>query len=60
MSVLPGGCGMSCERQEVLKDLMVSKKDMQETAPEDCQAKKIRGIQGGQKNHWYSCKRSTS
>ena len=31
-----------CERQEVLKDLVVSKKDMQRTAPEDCQRKNTR------------------
>ena len=28
-----------CERQEVLRDLVVSKKDVQRTAPEDCQRK---------------------
>ena len=28
-----------CERREVLEDLAVSKKDMQRTAPEDCQRK---------------------
>ena len=39
MSVLQGGCGILCERQEVLKGLVVSKKDMQRTAPEDCQRK---------------------
>ena len=34
-----------CEREEVLKDLVVSKKDMQRTAPEDCQ-RTIRGVEG--------------
>ena len=29
------------ERQEVLKDLVVSKKDMQRTAPEDCHSKNL-------------------
>ena len=52
-----------CERQEVLKDLVVRKKDMQRTAPQDCQ-RKIRGVEGvggaeGKKKRWYSCKRST-
>ena len=28
-----------CERQEVLRDLVVSKKGVQRTAPEDCQRK---------------------
>ena len=28
-----------CERQEFLKDLVVGKKDMQRTAPDDCQRK---------------------
>ena len=31
-----------CERQEVLKDLVVSKKDTQRTALEDCQRKMTR------------------
>ena len=39
MSVLQGGCGILCERQEILKDLMVTKKDMQRKEPEDCQRK---------------------
>ena len=34
------------ERQDVLKDLVVSKKDMQRTAPEDCQRKHLRGVEG--------------
>ena len=35
-----------CERQDVLKDLVVSKKDMQRTALEDCQRKRLRGVEG--------------
>ena len=53
-----------CERQEVLEDLVVSKKDMQRTAPEDCQRKITRSWRSwrsrGQKKLWYSCKRCTS
>ena len=35
-----------CERQEVLKDLVVSMKDMQRTAPEDCQRQSYEELEG--------------
>ena len=39
---------MEClwERQEVFKDLVVSKKDLQRTAFEDCQSKCLQGVEG--------------
>ena len=44
-----------CEREEVLKDLVVSKKDMQRAAPEICQRKGTRSWRiwssRGQKKH---------
>ena len=37
MSALTTEVEYQCERQEVFKDLVVSQKDMQRTAPQDCQ-----------------------
>ena len=46
-----------CERQEGLKDLAVSKKDMQRTAPEDCERKTYEELkeveQEGKSKLWY-------
>ena len=51
-----------CERQEVVKDLVVSKKEMQRTAPQDCQRKIYEELEEprAKEKLWYSCKRSTS
>ena len=40
-----------CEREEVLKDLVLSKKDMQRTAPPDCQRnihEELKGVGGAE------------